>query len=167
MSQNTNQQQEKSNLELYTQDLVQIASEGKLDPVLNRDAEIGRLVRILARRQKNNPVLIGEPGTGKSAIVEGLAQRILRGDVTKNLEGAKIYSLDMALLVAGSQFRGQFEEKLKGLMKELKEKAENGEPCVLFIDEIHLVLGAGKGEGAMDAANIMKPELSRATSGLR
>eukprot|EP00122_Pirum_gemmata_P011894 Pgem_evm1s11032 len=161
------QQQEKSNLDLFCQELVIQASQGQLDPVLNRDNEIGRMIRILARRTKNNPVLIGPPGVGKTAIVEGLAQRIIRGDVTKNLTDCKIYSLDMGLLIAGASYQGQFEERLKGIMKELKNLTEAGEHVILFIDEIHLVLGCGKTQGAMDAANIMKPELSRAHSGLR
>ncbi|KAJ3634388.1 hypothetical protein Zmor_019131 [Zophobas morio] len=162
-----NQQETKSNLESFTQELVSQAAVGKIDPVLNRDAEISRVIRILARRTKNNPVLIGPPGVGKTAIVEGLALRVVRGDVTSNLKDCKIFSLDMGLLVAGAVYRGQFEDRLKGLMKELKDLTEKGQRCVLFIDEVHLVLGAGKTDGAMDAANIMKPELSRAGSGLR
>lgn len=160
------QEKKKSYLELYTTELVSLAETGKLDPVIGRDNEIARIIRILSRRSKNNPILIGEAGTGKTSIVEGLAQRIVRGDIPTNLK-CSLYSLDMSLLVAGASYRGEFEERLKGLMKELQEKSEQGNQCILFIDEIHLVLGAGKGDGAMDAANIMKPELARPTSGLR
>lgn len=145
------------NLRKYGLDLIQLAKEGKLDPVIGRDEEIRRVIRILSRRTKNNPVLIGEPGVGKTAIVEGLAQRILRGDVPSSLN-CKLFSLDMGALISGAKYRGEFEERLKEVMKEVTE-AEGG--VILFIDEIHLVMGAGKGEGSMDAANLLKPLLAR------
>lgn len=144
-------------LEKYGQDLVQAALDGKLDPVIGRDEEIRRVVQVLARRTKNNPVLIGPPGVGKTAIVEGLAQRIALGDVPESLM-CKLYSLDMGALVAGAKFRGEFEERLKAVLKEVQDA--NG-MIILFIDELHLVLGAGKGEGSMDAANLLKPLLAR------
>ncbi|TVR14414.1 MAG: AAA family ATPase, partial [Planctomycetota bacterium] len=142
----------------YAQDLVAAARDGKLDPVIGRDDEIRRVIRVLSRRTKNNPVLIGEPGVGKTAIVEGLASRIVRGDVPETLKDRRLYSLDMGALVAGAQYRGQFEERLKGVLNEVKQ-ADGG--IILFIDEIHLVLGAGKADGAMDAANLLKPMLAR------
>ncbi len=141
----------------YARDLVADAEAGKLDPVIGRDEEIRRVVRVLSRRTKNNPVLIGEPGVGKTAIVEGLAQRIVRGDVPNNLR-CRVYALDMGALVAGAKFRGEFEERLKAVLKEVQDAAGG---IILFIDEIHLVLGAGKAEGAMDAANLLKPMLAR------
>ncbi|PKC65297.1 P-loop containing nucleoside triphosphate hydrolase protein [Rhizophagus irregularis] len=141
----------------YAVDLIQLAKAGKLDPVIGRDDEIRRVIRVLARRTKNNPVLIGDPGVGKTAIVEGLAQRILRKDVPQSLN-AKLFSLDMGALIAGAKYRGEFEERLKAILKEVKE-SEGG--IILFIDEIHLVLGAGKAEGSMDAANLLKPMLAR------
>jgi len=141
----------------YGRDLVADAEAGKLDPVIGRDEEIRRVIRVLSRRTKNNPVLIGEPGVGKTAIVEGLAQRIVRGDVPNNLK-CRVISLDMGALVAGAKYRGEFEERLKAVLKEVQES--EGE-IILFIDEIHLVLGAGKAEGAMDAANLLKPMLAR------
>jgi len=144
-------------LEKYGMDLTKAAEEGKLDPVIGRDDEIRRVIRVLSRRTKNNPVLIGEPGVGKTAIVEGLAQRIVRGDVPQNLK-CKVVSLDMGALVAGAKYRGEFEERLKAVLKEVREA--NGS-IILFIDEIHLVLGAGKVDGAMDAANLLKPMLAR------
>lgn len=144
-------------LNKYGHDLVEHARSGKLDPVIGRDEEIRRVIRVLARRTKNNPVLIGPPGVGKTAIVEGLAQRIARGDVPESLK-CRLFSLDMGALVAGAKYRGEFEERLKAVLKEVQEA--NGE-IILFIDEIHLVLGAGKADGAMDAANLLKPMLAR------
>lgn len=144
-------------LSKYAIDLVAMAESGKLDPVIGRDDEIRRVIRILSRRTKNNPVLIGEPGVGKTAIVEGLAQRIVRGDVPDTLN-CKLFSLDMGALVAGAKFRGEFEERLKAVLQEVKDSEEG---VILFIDEIHLVLGAGKADGAMDAANLLKPMLAR------
>ena len=142
----------------YARNLVNEAREGKLDPVIGRDEEIRRVLQILSRRTKNNPILIGEPGTGKTAIVEGLAQRIVRGDVPENLKNKQLYSLDMGALVAGAKYKGEFEERLKSVINEVTQ-AEGG--IILFIDEIHTLVGAGKGEGAMDAANILKPALAR------
>ena len=145
-------------LEKYAKNLVQLARQGKLDPVIGRDDEIRRLLQILSRRTKNNPILIGEPGTGKTAIVEGLAGRIVRGDVPENLKDKQLYSLDMGALVAGAKYKGEFEERLKSVINEVT-KAEGR--IILFIDEIHTLVGAGGGEGAMDAANILKPALAR------
>ena len=142
----------------YAIDLNDAARNGKLDPVIGRDEEIRRVLQILSRRTKNNPILIGEPGTGKTAIVEGLAQRIVRGDVPENLKHKQIYSLDMGALVAGAKYKGEFEERLKSVINEVVKA--NGD-IILFIDEIHTLVGAGKGEGAMDAANILKPALAR------
>ena len=145
-------------LEKYAKNLVDMARQGKLDPVIGRDDEIRRLLQILSRRTKNNPILIGEPGTGKTAIVEGLAGRIVRGDVPENLKDKQVYSLDMGALVAGAKYKGEFEERLKSVINEVT-KAEGR--IILFIDEIHTLVGAGGGEGAMDAANILKPALAR------
>ncbi len=145
-------------LEKYAKNLVAAARAGKLDPVIGRDEEIRRVLQILSRRTKNNPILIGEPGTGKTAIVEGLAQRIVRGDVPENLKNKQLYSLDMGQLIAGAKYKGEFEERLKGVVNEVT-KSEGD--IILFIDEIHTLVGAGAGEGAMDAANILKPALSR------
>ena len=145
-------------LEKYAINLNEAAREGKLDPVIGRDEEIRRVLQILSRRTKNNPILIGEPGTGKTAIVEGLAHRILRGDVPENLKNKQVYSLDMGALVAGAKYKGEFEERLKAVINEVKKSDGN---IILFIDEIHTLVGAGKGEGAMDAANILKPALAR------
>lgn len=142
----------------YARNLVEEARNGKLDPVIGRDEEIRRVLQILSRRTKNNPILIGEPGTGKTAIVEGLAERIVRGDVPENLKNKKLYSLDMGALVAGAKYKGEFEERLKSVINEVTQG--NGD-IILFIDEIHTLVGAGKGEGAMDAANILKPALAR------
>ena len=145
-------------LQKYARNLVDEARSGKLDPVIGRDEEIRRVLQILSRRTKNNPILIGEPGTGKTAIVEGLAQRIVRGDVPENLKNKQLYSLDMGALIAGAKYKGEFEERLKSVVNEVKG-AEGS--IILFIDEIHTLVGAGKSEGAMDAANILKPALAR------
>lgn len=145
-------------LQKYAINLIERARQGKLDPVIGRDDEIRRVLQILSRRTKNNPILIGEPGTGKTAIVEGLAQRIVRGDVPENLKNKQLYSLDMGALVAGAKYKGEFEERLKGVIKEVTNADGN---IILFIDEIHTLVGAGGGEGAMDAANILKPALAR------
>ncbi|MBR5891902.1 MAG: AAA family ATPase, partial [Bacteroidaceae bacterium] len=145
-------------LSKYAINLNEAARNGKLDPVIGRDDEIRRILQILSRRTKNNPILIGEPGTGKTAIVEGLAHRIVRGDVPENLRNKQIYSLDMGALVAGAKYKGEFEERLKAVINEVLKSEGN---IILFIDEIHTLVGAGKGEGAMDAANILKPALAR------
>ncbi|MFV0520915.1 MAG: ATP-dependent chaperone ClpB [Mangrovibacterium sp.] len=145
-------------LNRFALNLNDMAKSGKLDPVIGRDEEIRRVLQILSRRTKNNPILIGEPGTGKTAIAEGLAHRIIRGDVPENLKSKQLYSLDMGALVAGAKYKGEFEERLKAVVREVQES--NGE-VILFIDEIHTLVGAGKGEGAMDAANILKPALAR------
>lgn len=145
-------------LERYGRDLTKLAAKGKLDPVIGRDDEIRRVIQVLSRRTKNNPVLIGEPGVGKTAIVEGLAQRIVRGDVPEGLKNRRIVALDMGALIAGAKYRGEFEERLKAVLKEVQDS--QGE-IVLFIDELHTVVGAGKAEGAMDAGNLLKPMLAR------
>ena len=145
-------------LNKYATNLIEQARSGKLDPVIGRDEEIRRVLQILSRRTKNNPILIGEPGTGKTAIVEGLAHRILRGDVPDNLKDKQLYSLDMGALIAGAKYKGEFEERLKSVINEVTKSDGN---IILFIDEIHTLVGAGKGEGAMDAANILKPALAR------
>ena len=145
-------------LEKYSTDLTERARRGKLDPVIGRDEEVRRIIQVLNRRTKNNPVLIGEPGVGKTAIVEGLAQRIIRGDVPESLKDVKLISLDLGALVAGAKFRGEFEERLKAVLKEVQES--NGE-IVMFIDELHTVVGAGATEGSMDAGNLLKPMLAR------
>src|SRR5689334_24466162 len=142
----------------YGRDLTELARKGKLDPVIGRDEEVRRVIQVLSRRTKNNPVLIGEPGVGKTAIVEGLAQRIVRGDVPEGLKDKKIFALDMGALVAGAKYRGEFEERLKAVLKEI---AESEGLIVLFIDELHTVVGAGAAEGAMDASQMLKPMLAR------
>src|SRR6185312_16324295 len=145
-------------LKKYARDLTEAAREGKLDPVIGRDEEIRRTIQVLARRTKNNPVLIGEPGVGKTAIVEGLALRITNGDVPESLKDKKLLSLDMGALIAGAKYRGDFEERLKGVLDEVRQ-AEGD--IILFIDEMHTLVGAGKAEGAMDAGNLLKPALAR------
>ena len=145
-------------LKKYGTDLVEMARSGKLDPVIGRDTEIRDVIRILSRKTKNNPVLIGEPGVGKTAIVEGLAQRIVRGDVPEGLKDRTVFSLDMTSLMAGAQYRGQFEERLKAVLNEIR--SANGR-IILFIDEIHTIVGAGKTEGSTDAGNMLKPMLAR------
>src|SRR2546429_6200058 len=145
-------------LQRYTRDLTDAARKGKLDPVIGRDEEIRRVIQVLSRRTKNNPVLIGEPGVGKTAIAEGLAQRIVNGDVPEGLKDKRLVALDMGALVAGAKYRGEFEERLKAVLKEVQEG--EGE-IILFIDELHTVVGAGAAEGAMDASNLLKPMLAR------
>ncbi|MDE3245244.1 MAG: AAA family ATPase, partial [Acidobacteriota bacterium] len=145
-------------LQKYAKDFTALAEAGKLDPVIGRDEEIRRVLQVLSRRTKNNPVLIGEPGVGKTAIAEGLAQRIVKNDVPESLKGIRLMGLDMGSLVAGTQYRGQFEERLKGVLKEI-EDSDGG--IILFIDELHTLVGAGSAEGSMDAANLLKPALAR------
>ncbi|KAL1842403.1 hypothetical protein VTJ49DRAFT_5362 [Mycothermus thermophilus] len=158
-SRDADTEQENENLAKFTIDMTAMAREGKIDPVIGREEEIRRVIRILSRRTKNNPVLIGEPGVGKTTVVEGLAQRIVNADVPDNLSTCKLLSLDVGALVAGSKYRGEFEERMKGVLKEIQESTQ---PIVLFVDEIHLLMGAGaSGEGGMDAANLLKPMLAR------
>src|SRR5947199_1377193 len=141
----------------YSRDLTELARKGKLDPVIGRDEEIRRVIQILSRRTKNNPVLIGEPGVGKTAIVEGLAQRMIAGDVPESLKRKRIVALDLGAMIAGSKYRGQFEDRLKAVLKEIEE----ADDIVLFIDELHTLVGAGGAEGAVDASNMLKPALAR------
>ena len=152
------QEDQRTPLEQFGRNLVEEVKKGKMDPVIGRDEEIRNVIRILSRKTKNNPVLIGEPGVGKTAIVEGLAQRIVKGDVPEGLKDRQIYELDMSSLIAGAKYRGEFEERLKGVLKQVKDS--DGE-IILFIDEIHTIVGAGKTEGAMDAGNMLKPMLAR------
>src|SRR3990167_8825733 len=144
-------------LEKYTQNLTKMAKDGKLDPVIGRDEEIRRVIQILSRRTKNNPVLIGDPGVGKTAIVEGIAQRVVNEDVPETLKRSTIYALDLGLLIAGTKYQGEFEERLKGILKEIEDQQDHS---ILFIDEIHMLIGAGGAGSAMDASNLLKPALA-------
>src|SRR6266513_4026837 len=152
------QEEEQSPLQRFGRDLTESAEEGKLDPVIGRDEEIRRVIQVLSRRTKNNPVLIGEPGVGKTAIVEGLAQRIVAGDVPEGLKGKRLLAIDIGAMVAGSKYRGEFEDRLKAVLREITES--EGE-IICFIDELHTLVGAGAAEGAVDAANMLKPALAR------
>ena len=156
--QNDYDQNQENVLEKYGRDVVALAKEGKIDPVIGRDEEIRRIIKILSRKTKNNPVLIGEPGVGKTAIIEGLARRIVANDVPTSLKNKQIFELDMGALVAGAKYRGEFEERLKAVLNKIKESDGN---IIMFIDEIHLIVGAGKSDGALDASNMLKPMLAR------
>jgi ATP-dependent Clp protease ATP-binding subunit ClpB len=150
-------EEEKSPLERFGTNLTQLAREGKLDPVIGREKEINQVIEVLLRKSKNNPVLVGDPGVGKTAIVEGLAQRVVNKEVPAELQDREIIAIDMGSLVAGSKYRGEFEERLKALLEEVKQRSN----VILFIDEIHTVVGAGKAEGSLDAGNMLKPALAR------
>ena len=158
MYNNYQEEQDENVLEKYGRDITEAAKRGKIDPVIGRDEEIRSITRVLSRKTKNNPVLIGEPGVGKTAIVEGLALRIIKGDVPASLKNKTIWELDMAALVAGAKYRGEFEERLKKVLNEVK-KSEGD--IIMFIDEIHMIVGTGRTEGAMDTSNILKPMLAR------
>lgn len=160
MQQQNQNQQPKTFLERFCQNMTELARKGKLDPVIGRHEEIRRVIQILSRRTKNNPVLIGEPGVGKTAVVEGIAQRIVNNDIPESLKGSTIYSLDLGLLIAGAKYQGEFEERLKGVLKEIEEKQDH---VILFIDELHMLVGAGSTGGGMDASNLLKPALARGT----
>ena len=151
-------EEEQSPLQRFGRDLTEIAEQGKLDPVIGRDEEIRRVIQVLSRRTKNNPVLIGEPGVGKTAIVEGLAQRIVSGDVPESLRDRRVIALDMGALIAGAAYRGEFEERLKGVLKEVSDAQGQ---IILFLDELHTIVGAGAAQGSVDASNLLKPMLAR------
>jgi len=157
---NTQTQPQYQMLEKYCIDLTKRAQQGKLDPVIGRHEEIRRVIQILSRRTKNNPVLIGQPGVGKTAVVEGIAQRIINNDVPESLKNNKIFSLDLGLLIAGAKYQGEFEERLKGVLKEIEDGHDS---IILFIDELHMLVGAGASGGGMDASNLLKPALARGT----
>ena len=158
MQEEMNYQNDPNVLEKFGRNIVSLAKEGKIDPVIGRDEEIRHIIKILTRKTKNNPVLIGEPGVGKTAIIEGLARRIVANDVPISLKDKEIYELDMGSLVAGAKYRGEFEERLKAVLNKIKESEGK---IIMFIDEIHLIVGAGKADGALDASNMLKPMLAR------
>ena len=156
--QNDSMLEEVKPLQKYGRDITEMVRDGKIDPVIGRDEEIRSITRILSRKTKNNPVLIGEAGVGKTAIVEGLASRIIKGDVPNSLKGKTVWELDMGSLIAGAKYRGEFEERLKAVLKEVKNSDGN---IIMFIDEIHMIVGSGGADGAMDAGNMLKPMLAR------